>query len=177
MRGLTGQDRSAVLALLSIFLAMMSVGAAVYQNYIYTRQLNIFTQQIEVLQRNVSRGEFIRSCKEVIDAYFQVKLKIGMIARAAARERNDNATMADTMMELEAATSVSRVGALGTYLANFQNEDTRYQYTQLTWTLEKILMAARTTPPGEIDKLFAPADALFSKMNDDCVRLAKVAPL
>ena len=80
-------------------------------------------------------------------------------------------------MELEAATAVSRVGALGTYLANFQNEDVRYQYTQLTWTLEKILAEARTTPPGEIDKLFEPADKLFSAMNDDCVRLAKVAPL
>jgi hypothetical protein len=177
MRGLTGQDRSAVLALLSIFLAMMSVGAAVYQNYIYTKQLNVFTQQIEVLQRNVSRGEFIRSCKEVIDAYFQVKLKVGVIARAAARERAANAAMADTMMELEAATAVSRVGALGTYLANFQDEDVRYLYTQLTWTLEKILAAARTTPSGELDKLFEPADTLFSKMNDDCVRLAKVAPL
>ena len=176
MRGLTG-DRSAVLALLSIFLAMMSVGAAVYQNYIYTRQLNIFTQQVEILQRNVSRGEFIRSCKEVIDAYFQVKLKVGVIARAAARERTANANMADTMMELEAATAVSRVGALGTYLANFQDEDTRYQYTQLTRTLEKILIEARTTPPADVDKLFAPADALFAKMNDDCVRLAKVAPL
>jgi hypothetical protein len=175
MRGLTG-DRSAVLALLSIFLAMMSVGAAVYQNYIYTRQLNIFTQQIEILQRNVSRGEFIRSCEEVIDAYFQVKLKVGVIARARERERAANA-MADTMMELEAATSVSRVGALGTYLANFQDEDTRYQYTQLTLTLEKILVTARATPPGEVDKLFEPADALFSKMNDDCVRLAKVGAL
>ena len=176
MRGLTGQDRSAVLALLSIFLAMMSVGAAVYQNYIYTRQLNIFTQQVEILQRNVSRGEFIRSCKEVIDAYFQVKLKVGVIARAAARERAANAAM-DTMMELEAATAVSRVGALGTYLANFQNEDARYQYTQLTLTLDKILTAARITPPGEVDKLFEPADALFAKMNDDCVRLAKVGAL
>jgi len=175
MRGLTGQDRSALLALLSIFLAMMSVGAAVYQNYIYTRQLNIFTQQVEILQRNVSRGEFIRSCKEVIDAYFQVKLKVGVISRAAARERAADATMADTMMELEAATAVSRVGALGTYLANFQNEDIRYQYTQLTRTLEKILTSARTTPPVELDKLFEPADRLFSQMNDDCVKLSKVA--
>jgi hypothetical protein len=155
---------------------MMSVGAAVYQNYIYTRQLNIFTRQVEILQRNVSRGEFIRSCKEVIDAYFQVKLKVGVLARAAERERAAN-IMADSMMELDAATAVSRVGALGTYLANFQSEDVRYQYTQLTWTLEKILAGARTTPPGDLDKLFAPADTLFAKMNDDCVRLSKVGTL
>jgi hypothetical protein len=170
MRGLIPQDRSALLALLSIVLAMMSVGTALYQNYIYTRQL-------DAIQRNVSRGEYIRSCKEVIDAYFQVKLKVGVIARAAERERAANASMADAMMELEAANAVSRVGALGTYLANFQNEDIRYQYTQLTWILQKILTAARDTPPGELDKLFAPADQLFAQMNDDCVKAAKAAPL
>jgi hypothetical protein len=125
----------------------------------------------------IGNDECKRTRKQVIDAYFQVKLKVGVIARASARERAANAAMADGMMELEAATAVSRVGALGTYLANFQNEDARYQYTQLTWTLEKILMAARSTSPGEIDKLFEPADTLFSKMNDDCVRLAKVGAL
>ena len=59
MTGFKTQDRSALLALLSIVLAMMSVGAAFYQNYIYTRQF-------EVLQRNVSRAEYIRTCKEAI---------------------------------------------------------------------------------------------------------------
>ena len=170
MRGLIGPDRSSLLALLSIALAMMSLGAAFYQNYIYTRQL-------DAIQRNVSRGEYIRTCKEVIDAYFQVKLKVGVIARAGERERAVNISMADTVMELDAANAVSKVAALGTYLANFQNEDVRFQYTQLSRTLEKILGAARTTPPSEIDKLFEPADELFARMNDDCVKTAKAAPL
>jgi hypothetical protein len=39
------------------------------------------------------------------------------------------------------------------------------------------LGAARTTPPSEIDKLFEPADELFARMNDDCVKSAKAAPL
>jgi hypothetical protein len=170
MRGLISPDRSSLLAILSIFLAMMSVGAALYQNYIYTRQL-------EAIQRNVSRGEYIRTCKEVIDAYFQVKLKVGVIARAGERERSVNIGMADTMMELDAATAVSKVAALGTYLANFQSDDTRYQYTQLSLTLEKILGNAHATPPSEVAKLFEPADRLFATMNDDCVRTAKAAPL
>jgi len=72
---------------------------------------------------------------------------------------------------------VSRFAALGTYLANFQNEDIRYQYTQLSWTLEKVLATARTTPPGEVGALFDPADKLFAAMNDDYVRLSKAAPL
>ena len=28
---------------------------------------------------------------------------------------------------------------------------------------------------SEVDKLFEPADARFAKMNDDCVKLSKVA--
>jgi 5'-deoxynucleotidase YfbR-like HD superfamily hydrolase len=166
---MNGKDRPALLALLSVMLAMMSVGTALYQNYIYT-------QQLAAIQRNVSRGEYIRTCKEVIDAYFQVKLKVGVIARAAERERAAGG-MAESMMELEAATAVSKVGALGTYLANFQNEDVRSRYTQLTRTLEKILAAAHTTTASDLEKLFEPADQLFARMNDDCVRTAKAAPL
>jgi hypothetical protein len=160
---------STLLAGFSILLATMSLAAAFYQNYIYTRQLDI-------LQKNVARGEYIRTCKEIIDAFFQVKLKVGLIARMAERERANGGT-AESMLEVEAANSISRFAALGTYLANFQNEDTRYQYTQLSWTLEKILTAAPHTPPGDLGKLFEPADKLFATMNDDCVRTARSAPL
>jgi hypothetical protein len=172
MKGIVkiGNNSSTLLAGFSILLASMSLAAAFYQNYIYTRQLDI-------LQKNVSRGEYIRTCKEIIEAYFQVKLKIGLIARMAERERGGNGGAAESMMEAEAANSISRFAALGTYLANFQNEDTRFQYTQLSWTLEKILVASPHTPPGDLGKLFEPADKLFSTMNEDCVRTAKAAPL
>ena len=160
---------STLLAGFSILLATMSLAAAFYQNYIYTRQLDI-------LQKNVARGEYIRTCKEIIDAFFQVKLKVGLIARMAERERANGGT-AESMLEVEAANSISRFAALGTYLANFQNEDTRYQYTQLSWTLEKVLIAAPHTAPGDLGKLFEPADKLFTTMNDDCVRTARAAPL
>lgn len=171
MRGIIkGSNSSALLAAFSILLATMSLAAAFYQNYIYT-------QLIDVVQRNVTRAEYIRTCKEVIDAYFQTKLKAGMIARTAERERPPNANGTASMLELDAANAVSRFAALGTYLANFQNEDKRVEYTQLSWTLEKILVAAPNTPSGEVSKLFEPADKLFATMNDDCVRTAKSAPL
>jgi hypothetical protein len=170
MKGIIKANGSTLLAGFSLLLATMSLAAAFYQNYIYTQLINI-------TQRNVTRAEYIRTCKEVIDAYFQVKLKSGLIARAAERERAPNANGSAGMLELDAANAVSRFAALGTYLANFQNEDKRVEYTQLSWTLEKILMAAPNTPPGEVSKLFEPADKLFATMNDDCVRTAKSAPL
>src|SRR5688572_14191331 len=169
MKGLLKINNSSTLiAAFSMLLATMSLGAAFYQNYIYT-------QLIQVVQRNVARGEYIRSCKEVIEAYFQIKLKVALIARNAERTANGGA--AEGMLDVEAANAISRFAALGTYLANFQNEDTRYQYTQLSWTLEKILATARNTPPGDLEKLFEPADKLFASMNEDCVRTAKAAPL
>jgi hypothetical protein len=171
MKGLIKiNSSSTLLAGFSILLAMMSLAAAFYQNYIYTRQL-------EILQKNVSRGEYIRTCKEIIDAYFQVKLKVGLIARMAERERGGNGAAAESMIEADTANAISRFAALGTYLANFQNEDTRFQYTQLSWALEKILTAAPHTPPSDLGKLFEPADKLFATMNDDCVRTARAAPL
>jgi hypothetical protein len=169
MKGIIKANGSTLIAGFSILLATMSLAAAFYQNYIYT-------QLIDIVQRNVTRAEYIRSCKEVIDAYFQVKLKTGMIARVA-ETRAPNANGAAGMLELDAANAVSRFAALGTYLANFQNEDKRVEYTQLSRTLEKILAAAPNTPPAEMVKLFEPADKLFAEMNADCVRTAKSAPL
>jgi hypothetical protein len=164
------KDQTALLASLSMLLAMMSLGAALFQNYIYIRQL-------EVMQRDVGRAEHIRTCKDVIETYFQVKLKVGLIARTAEREGMGSASGAGSMLEIEAANSISRFAALGTYLANFHSEDTRYQYTQLSWTLEKVLAVAPNTPSGDVGKLFEPADKLFAAMNDDCVRSAKAVPL
>jgi hypothetical protein len=161
---------AALLAGFSILLATLSLGAAFYQNYIYT-------QLLRVVQTNVARAEYNRACRDLIEAYFQVKLKVALIARAVERERSQDSASAESMLEVEAANAISRFAALGTYLANFQNEDTRYQYTQLSWTLEKILPLARNTASAELTKLFEPADKLFAAMNDDCVRTAKAAPL
>jgi hypothetical protein len=40
-----------------------------------------------------------------------------------------------------------------------------------------VIHLARATPAGELDKLFAEADRMFTDMNNDCVRRAKEAPL
>jgi hypothetical protein len=160
------RDRSSLLAVLSIGLAMITVSAAVYQNYIYTRLL-------DTMQRNVARTEYARACRDVIEAYFQVKLRVGFVLTERAAGPNEQ----PGMMEIEAANAVSRVGAYGTYLANYRDDDVRYQYTQLTLELQRIVLAARAGAERDLDKLFAKADALFARMNDDCVKTARSAPL
>ena len=160
------RDRTPLLALLSIGLAMITVSAAVYQNYIYTRLL-------DTIQRNVSRTEYSRACRDVIEAYFQVKLRVGFIVTERASAPNGR----PGMLEIEAANAVSRVGAYGTYLANYRDDDVRYQYTQLTLELQRIVLAARAGGERDLDRLFAKADELFARMNEDCVKTAKAAPL
>lgn len=158
-----GRDRSSLLALLSIGLAAITVSAAVYQNYIYT-------QLLDTIQRNVARTEYSRACRDVIEAYFQVKLRVGLMLA-------ERAGASPGMMEMEAGNAVSRVGAYGTYLANFRTEDVRYQYTQLTLELQRIVLGARAGGERDLDRVFAKADELFARMNDDCVQTAKAAPL
>jgi hypothetical protein len=86
----------------------------------------------------------MQTCKEIIEVYFQVKLKVGVILVDATRAQAANGSArANMMVDVEASNTVARFGALGTFLANFQNEDIRYRYTMLTWELAKIVKAAR----------------------------------
>jgi hypothetical protein len=167
MRGLTSLERTSLLAFVSLFFAGFSLLTSLYQNYIQTKY-------VEAIQRNVSRAEYNRACRDVIESYFQVKLKVGLML---AERAGTTGAMQDAMFEAEAANAVSRIGAFGTYLANFQNEDVRYRYTQLTWELQRIVLNARQAAERDLEKMFAKADELFAQMNDDCVKTAKAAPL
>lgn len=140
---------------ISLFVAGLSLLTSLYQGYLNTKF-------VDIVQKNVARGEYMRTCKDIIDAYFQIKLKASLLA--------SNNT--DTNREAEALNAVSHFAALGTYLANLQDEAARARYTKLTWTLQKIVADARSTPPAGIEKLFGPADEQFAGMNNDCVRAA-----
>lgn len=150
------RTRDTLITYFPMFIATISVVASFYSVWLFARS-------VEVMQSNVDRGEIMRACKDVIDNYFQIKMKAGLIAAggpAAAAAAN------------EAVTSVAKFGALGTYLANFNSETARVRYTQLSHELVRIVVAARTTAPQNIDKLFEPAQKLFATLNDDCVRTA-----
>jgi hypothetical protein len=158
------RDRSTLVSLMSFVIAIMSLGASFYQGYLNTRNLDI-------IQRDVSRREYIRTCKEVIETYFDVKLRVGLIIAA---ERQGTGT-ADTVTLMQASMAVSRFGALGTFLANFQEGDgIRLRYTELTRELLNIVASAHEGTTKSLDKLFETADDYFAKMNDDCVKLSKL---
>ena len=66
---------------------------------------------MDFIQRNAGRTEYLRTCKEIIDAYFQIKVRIAAVNAAGGR------TAASISAQGEAAMAVAKFGALGTYLA------------------------------------------------------------
>jgi hypothetical protein len=153
-----------IFAYISFFVAALSLFATMYQAYLNTRY-------VELIQTSVSRGETARTCKDLIDVYFQIKFRTSALVSALDREKNPNSPSVIAASS-EALNTVSRFAAFGTYLANFQGEDKRVQYTALSNELARIVDLAHKGPTGDNAKLFDKADDLFGTMNADCVRSA-----
>ena len=156
--------RTAVVVYFPMFIAVLSLLTAIFNGYLNAKF-------VDIIQRNVGRAEYMRTCKEIIDAYFQVKGRAGILRASASRASSGAAPE-----QAEAAAAVSRFAALGTYLANLNDDTTRARYSELSQMLEQAVREA-ADPTKEMAALFGPADRLFSQMNDDCIRAAKSAPM
>lgn len=139
-------------------LAVLSLGSSIFQSYNYARN-------IESAQRNVLRAESLRTCRDIIDVFFQFRLK--------AEEANRAGDRAGSMATAELKSLTYRFGAYGTFLANFQDEAARKAYTELSWELLAVADKATALPPDEFAKRFAAADAHFGRLNEDCVKAAQ----
>ena len=150
-----------------MFIATLSLVTSIYNGYLN----NLF---VNLIQRNVARSEYMRTCKDVIDAYFQVKFRASVVSRNC---ENASAGSAMTSEQIEAANAVARLGALGTYLANLRDDSVRVRYTELSVAVDKAVNEARQTPPAALEKLFEPADRIFATLNADCVKTALDKPM
>ncbi len=145
------------LVILPLAIALLSLVSSFFQSANYARQ-------IDSAQRNVLRAESLRTCRDIIDVFFQFRLK----AEEANRLQGSN-----TMTQAELKAIVYKFGAFGTFLANFQDEPTRVRYTELSWELLAIAEGAQTFTKPEFDKRFSAADVHFGKLNEDCVKAAQ----
>jgi hypothetical protein len=164
-----GKFQTVVLTYFPMFIAALSLCTSIYNGYLNNKF-------VDLIQNNTARIESLRTCKEIIDAYFQVKFRAGVLSGNAERSGSGDsaaATAGPSTASIEAANAVSKFAALGTYLANLRDDATRERYTHLSQELEKIVSQAARTPRDQLDKLFQNADQLFATMNDDCVRAAK----
>jgi hypothetical protein len=147
-----------------MFIATLSLLTSIYNGYLNNKF-------VDLIRQNLTRSEYIRTCKELIDGYFLNNLKVAALAAAAERERSGRPVDL-VAYEGEAANAVSRFAALGTYLANLQDAEARERYTHLSWELAGIARQAREKPAAEAEKLFEKADAMFGQMNEDCIKTA-----
>ena len=149
-----------------MFIATLSLLTSIYNGYLNGRF-------VDLVQHNVARVEYMKTCKEIIDSYFQVKLKARIIAASvSAGGQRDT-----PVEEAEAQGAVARFSALGTYLANLRDERMRHEFTELARLLERLVADAPRQTRAEMEKRLEPADKAFTGLNDDCVRSANARPM
>jgi len=146
-----------------MFIAVLSLVTSIFNGYLNNKF-------VDTIQRNFGRAEYLKTCKEIIDAYIQVKFRAGIVGANTGGARGGAGPSA---AQIDASNAVNKFAALGTYLANLRDDPTREQYTRLTRELETIVRDTGKTPPAELAKRFEPADKLFSDMNNDCVKTAQ----
>jgi hypothetical protein len=144
--------------ILPLFIAVLSLGSSIFQSLNYARS-------IDSAQRNVLRAESLRTCRDIIEVFFQLRL------RAEEANRMQEAASATMLSEMKAL--AYKFGAFGTFLANFQDEAVRVRYTELAWELQAIAENAGKLGKPDFDKRFAVADERFGKLNEDCVKAAQ----
>jgi hypothetical protein len=153
--------RSVLVTYFPMFIATLSLVTSIYNGYLNGKF-------VDIIQRNVGRVEYMRTCRDVIDAYFQIKFRAGVLVESGADRR---------AAQIEAAGAVSKFAALGTYLANLRDERIRQRYTELSRQLERSVAEAAQASASDLPRIFDPADRLFAEMNADCVNSAKEAPM
>lgn len=157
--------RTAVVTYFPMFIAVLSLLTSVYNGYLNGKF-------VDIIQRNVSRTEYMRTCKEIIDSYFQVKFRAAIISGSVGGGRSASPTA-----EVDGGNAIAKFAALGTYLANLRDDSIRRRYSELSASLGRIMSEAGRTPAAALDKAFEPADRIFSELNDDCVKSAQAAPM
>ena len=152
--------RAVLLVSFPMFIATLSLVTSIYNGYLNSKF-------VDFIQRNAGRTEYLRTCKEIIDAYFQIKVRVTAL----------NGTGDKSSVQSETTNAVAKFGALGTYLANLRDEPTRQKYTQLTVDLEKLTGDAARLSAAELNKRYEVPDRDFYEMNADCIKSAKELPL
>lgn len=155
------RTRAVLLGYFPMFIATLSLLTSIYNGYLNSKF-------VDLIQSNVGRVEYMKSCREIIDTYFQVKVRLGVLNAAGDKT-------AGSIEQTEASIAVAKFAALGTYLANLRDDAIRARYTKLSQELEKVMADARRIPADELSRQLAVIEPLFAEMNDDCVKSAKAA--
>jgi len=160
-----GKLRVVLITFFPMLIATLSLVTSIFNGYLNNRF-------VDLIQRNFGRAEYMRTCKETIDAYFQVRFKAGLVSANGEHARGGTEPIS-AAARIDAEAAVNKFAALGTYLANLRDDAVRARYTELVRALEKAVADAGDTPPAELGRLFEGPDRIFAELNNDCVKAAK----
>ena len=155
--------RTAAMTYFPMFIAALSLVTSIYNGYLNNKF-------VDFIQRNLGRGEYLRTCKEILEAHAQVGFRAKILSQTGERARTGNPVDL-TAARNEADSALIKYVSLATYLANLQPE-ARERYTHLSVELEKILNDAPQLALGDLNKRLERTDQMFTGMNDDCVKMA-----
>jgi hypothetical protein len=156
--------RTAVITYFPMFIAALSLFTAIYNGYLNSKF-------VDLIQRNLGRGEYLRTCKEILEAHAQIGFRAKILSQHGERARAGS-PVDMTAARNDADSALIKYISLATYLANLQ-PGARGRYTQLSIELEKILSDAPQLTLNDLNKRFQQTDQMFTGMNEDCVRMAK----
>lgn len=156
--------RTAIVTYFPMFIAALSLVTSIYNGYLNNKF-------VDFIQRNLSRAEYLRTCKEILEAHAQVGLRAKILSQSGELARTGRAVDL-TAARNDADNALIKYVSLATYLANLQPE-ARERYTKLSGELENILNEAPQLTPSDLGKRMEQTDRMFISMNDDCVRMAK----
>ena len=151
---------------LSLLIASLSLISSISQSFNYRKN-------IESVQQNVLRAENLKTCRDIIEAFFAFRLRA---EEANAQAQNTLAPLDKLAAEAarrDLKSLVYRFGALGTYLANFTPDTARERYSALSWSLNEIAEQVASLSPAEFSTKFAVADKAFGALNEDCAKSAQ----
>jgi hypothetical protein len=160
-----GKLRVLLITFFPMLIATLSLVTSIFNGYLNNKF-------VDLIQRNFGRAEYMRTCKETIDAYFQVRFKAGLVSANGEHARVGTEPIS-AAQRIDAEAAVNKFAALGTYLANLRDDAVRARYTELVRGLEKAVTDAGDTPSAELGRLFEGADRIFAELNNDCVKAAK----
>ena len=155
--------RAVLLGYFPMFIATLSLVTAIFNGYLNSRF-------VDLIQRNLGRGEYLRTCKEILEAHAQVGFRAKILSQIGERARTGSPVDLPAARN-EADSAFIKYVSLATYLANLQ-PDARERYTHLSVELEKILNDAPQLTLGDLNKRVEQTDQMFTGMNDDCVKMA-----
>ena len=152
-----------------MFIATLSLVTSIFNGYLNARF-------VDLIQRNLSRIDYMRTCKEMIDAYFQVKFRATVISRMRAQRGRRRTAM--TAEQIEGANAVAKIGALGTYLANLRDETIRAALHGHEHRARQGRQAMRQTRhPKSSTSCSRRPTRIFADLNADCVKSALDRPM